>query len=151
MDKLKDKLSASLEDYLEAIFELCKAGKIARSKDIAQRLCVSRASVTGALRSLCQKGLIDYKPYGYIELTENGKVVAGRIAGRHTVLESFFMDILGLDEALAKESACKAEHALGQQVVGRLMDYIAFVSQKKSPHNHCTEFQQFFSDRQRVR
>ncbi len=149
MHKVKDALSASLEDYLEAIFELCKSGGIARSKDIAGRLSVSRASVTGALRSLCQKGLIDYKPYGYITLTEKGQAAASRVAGRHTVLESFFMDILGLDEQLAKESACKAEHALGQQVVGRLMDYIAFVSQKKAGQpKHRSQFQKFYSDRQ---
>ena len=66
-------LSSSLEDYLEAIFNLLKESNIARSKDIAESLGVSRASVTGALRVLKEKGLANYKPYDYITLTETGR------------------------------------------------------------------------------
>jgi DtxR family Mn-dependent transcriptional regulator len=65
-------LSASLEDYLEAIYNLAEAKKVARSRDIAEALGVSRASVTGALRALKEKGLIEHEPYGYVTLTEAG-------------------------------------------------------------------------------
>ena len=40
-----DQLSASLEDYLEAIFWLVSAKGAARTKDIAKRLGVKAASV----------------------------------------------------------------------------------------------------------
>lgn len=123
-------LSASMEDYLEAIFHLSSTGTVARSKDIAEQLAVSRASVTGALRVLSEKDLIHYKPYGVITLTEKGQSEASKIVRRHSVLESFFVDILGLDLETAKESACRAEHALGQRVVGRLRQYIEFVAQR---------------------
>ena len=43
----KGKLSSSLEDYLEAIYNLAGDNNITRSKDIAQNLGVSRASVSG--------------------------------------------------------------------------------------------------------
>ena len=102
------KLSASLEDYLEAIFHLAAEHGVARSRDIAERLAVSRASVTGALRALSQKELIHYKPYDVISLTAKGHREAEKIIRRHTVLESFFKDILGLDAQLSRESACKA-------------------------------------------
>ena len=55
-------LSASLEDYLEAIFNIASQSKIARSKDIAKMLGVSKSSVTGALRALKEKGLANYEP-----------------------------------------------------------------------------------------
>jgi len=55
-------LSASLEDYLEVIFHLEKSNRVARAKDIADQMNVQRASVTGALKALAGKGLINYSP-----------------------------------------------------------------------------------------
>ena len=69
----KIELSASLEDYVEAIFNLVGESKVARCKDIAQSLGVSRSSVTGALRLLKDKGLANYEPYGYVTLTDDGQ------------------------------------------------------------------------------
>ena len=63
-------LTSNLEDYLEVIFLLEQEQKSARAKDIADRLGVQRASVTGALQSLSQKGLINYHPYSSVTLTE---------------------------------------------------------------------------------
>ncbi|NLK42576.1 MAG: metal-dependent transcriptional regulator, partial [Planctomycetes bacterium] len=78
MSFLKKQLSASLEDYLEAIYVLLQSGNVARSKDIAEHLQVSAASVTGALRTLAERQLIHYKPYGYITLTDKGQQAASR-------------------------------------------------------------------------
>ena len=75
-------LSASLEDYLEAIFHLSAQSKVARSKDIAELLEVSRSSVTGALKTLSEKGLVNYKPYGFITLTDIGRAEAQTDQGR---------------------------------------------------------------------
>ena len=53
-------LSASLEDYLEAIFHIVAEKKVARAKEIAEALQVSRPSVTGALHALAERGLVNY-------------------------------------------------------------------------------------------
>lgn len=141
-------LSASMEDYLEAIFHLSAAGAVARSKDIAEQLEVSRASVTGALRVLSEKNLIHYKPYGVVTLTDNGLAEANKIVRRHSVLESFFTDILGLDAETSKESACRAEHALGQRVVGRLRNYLEFIAQWNGiDGDMAAAFKHFYSHR----
>jgi DtxR family Mn-dependent transcriptional regulator len=126
MTILSKQLSASLEDYLEAIFMLSQAGKVARSKNIAEHLQVARSSVTGALRALAEKELIHYKPYGYITLTEKGFRTAGRIARRHEVLESFFCNILGVESEIARQAACLAEHAIGSEITGRLTAFLEF-------------------------
>ena len=89
------KLSASLEDYLETIYFLSQSGR-ARSKDISRRLEVSRASVTGALRMLKEKGLLHYEPYGPITLTPTGRQRAVEVAQKHEVLASFFVDVLAM-------------------------------------------------------
>ena len=80
LEQNKEKLSASQEDYLEAIFNLFNTGAVVRSKDIAKSLEVGMSSVTGALRSLGEKKLINYKPYEYITLTDSGQKVAALIA-----------------------------------------------------------------------
>ena len=67
-----DELSASMEDYLEAIYHIVSAKQAARAKDIAKRLEVNNSSVTGALRILSEKGYINYAPYDVITLTPKG-------------------------------------------------------------------------------
>jgi DtxR family Mn-dependent transcriptional regulator len=113
-------LSASLEDYLEAILNLAGESNVARSRDIAAMLGVSKASVTGALRLLKEKGLVNYKPYDYATLTEAGRSAATEVAQKHNILKSFFVDVLGIDKDTAQRAACKAEHALGPQVIARI-------------------------------
>src|SRR3990172_9470668 len=138
------KLSASLEDYIEAIFNLVLESKVARSKEIAQRLNVSRSSVTGALRLLKDKGLADYEPYDYVTLTETGRLAAAEIVKKHNILKSFFEKVLGVESNLAQDAACRAEHALGQEIIAKLLSYVEFVSVNKK--NGCLladEFQKF--------
>ena len=127
MTAIPKQLSASLEDYLEAIFILSQSDKVARSKDIADHLNVARSSVTGALRMLAKKKLIHYKPYGYITLTEAGQHMAGRVARRHEALEAFFCDVLGVESDIAQQAACLAEHAIGPEITSRLMLYLEFL------------------------
>ncbi|MCE5341261.1 MAG: metal-dependent transcriptional regulator [Planctomycetaceae bacterium] len=119
-------LSSSLEDYIEAIYNLSREGKVARSRDIADILDVTRASVTGALKLLNDKGLVDYRPYGFIHLTEKGVQEAKSVVSRHNIIESFFVNVLGVDKQTAEQAACKAEHALGQVVISRLLDFTEF-------------------------
>ncbi len=113
-------LSASLEDYLEAILNLAGESNVARSRDIAAMLGVSKASVTGALRLLKEKGLVNYKPYAYVTLTEAGRSAAAEVVRKHDILKSFFVNVLSIDKDTAQRAACKAEHALGPQVIARI-------------------------------
>ena len=137
-------LSSSLEDYLEAIFNLSKESNIARSKDIAKSLGVSRASVTGALRVLKEKGLANYKPYDYVTLTETGRPIAAEVAKKHKILESFFIDVLGIEPKIAQEAACKAEHALGTGIIAKLLCFIEFVNHSsKNGFGLVDQFEKF--------
>ena len=120
-------LSASLEDYIEAIAHIVDEKKVARGKEIAKRLKVSRASVTEALRSLSKKGLINYEPYEVITLTAKGKEVAGDVIRRHEALKEFFVKVLAIDETIAEESACRIEHAAPAEVIDRLIRFVKFI------------------------
>ncbi len=127
MEVKEKKISASLEDYLEAILYLTRDGQDARGKDIAERLMVAKSSVTGALRLLREKGLVNYRPYGRVSLTGPGRTAAMGVARKHSILKSFFMDVLGVRTEKAQAAACRAEHALGPEIIGRLLAMVDFV------------------------
>jgi DtxR family transcriptional regulator, Mn-dependent transcriptional regulator len=149
--KKQQNLSASLEDYLEAIFFLTRDAAVARSKDIADRLGVARPSVTGALRQLAQKGLINYEPYGLVSLTKVGQARAAGVAKKHDVIKSFFVDILGVEAESATEAACRAEHTLGKPIVAKLMSFIEFVTQERQGGNNMVaDFQKFHQQKDKI-
>ncbi|PID56559.1 DtxR family transcriptional regulator [candidate division KSB3 bacterium] len=122
-------LSDSLEDYMEAIFHIEMKKHAARAKDIAERLQVSNSSVTGALRLLSEKGLVNYAPYDIITLTVKGKKVAQRVVWKHQTLRNFFVDVLGVDPEQAEETACKMEHGVSKLVLERIHDFSKFLEQ----------------------
>jgi DtxR family Mn-dependent transcriptional regulator len=119
-------LSASLEDYLEAIYHIVETKKAARAKDIVERLGVHNSSVTQALRSLSEKGLVNYAPYDLVTLTEAGLAAARDVVGRHRSLRAFLIEVLGLDPQQAEEDACRLEHDVSDDLAERLRAYMEF-------------------------
>ena len=122
-------ISASLEDYLEAVYHIVDEKQAARAKDIAHRLDVKASSVTGALRQLSEKGLVNYAPYDIITLTPKGKKAARIIVQRHGILRDFLINVLGLEENEAEEQACKLEHETSEKTIQRLVDLMEFFDQ----------------------
>ena len=120
-------LSASLEDYLEAIYTIVLEKQAARAKDIADRLRVNRSSVTNALHELSDRLLVNYAPYDIITLTEKGRLLGADILRRHEVLSDFFVKVLALDPKLADSTACQMEHAVSKEVLERFIEFVNFV------------------------
>lgn len=120
-------LTASLEDYLEAIFHIIAEKQAVRPKDIARRLKVSNSSVTGALRSLADKELINYAPYDVISLTPSGKEAARDVIRRHEVLRHFFISVLAVDWEDADKAACQMEHSIPRVILERLIRFAEFI------------------------
>ena len=127
MGKSERSLSPSLEDYLEAILRIIQEKQAVRAKDISMALSVSKSSVTGALRALSERGMVNYAPYDVITLTEAGRAAAGEVARKRELLRNFFINVLGSEETLAGEAACGMEHALPLEILERFMDYTAFM------------------------
>lgn len=120
-------LSSSLEDYLEAIFHVVAEKHVARSRDIAERLGVNKSSVTGALHSLAEKGLVNYEPYEAITLTGGGRTLATDIVRRHEVLRDFLVKVLSVDADKADQAACRMEHAVPSPILERLIQFVEFI------------------------
>lgn len=124
---MTDKLTSNLEDYLEAIFFLQGEKTGARPKDISDRLGVKKASVTGALQTLSEKGLVHYTPYSSVSLTPEGFRLASKVVHRHKVLQEFLYSFLQLPQDVAEKNACRLEHHTEDEVLERLIDFIQFV------------------------
>ena len=120
----KTELSENLEDYLETILALEKLNKVARVKDIAEKLGILRGSVTGALRTLQEKGLVNYEPYSFITLTSRGSTIAREITRRHEAIKDFLANILQIDSEKAEANACRMEHAMDKAAVDRLIKFV---------------------------
>jgi len=132
----ENNLTASQEDYLEAIYHISAKKMASRAKDISKRLDVRASSVTGALKTLGKLGLINYAPYDLITLTNEGRVVAEEIVRRHQALEHFLINVLGVDQKEADEAACKMEHSVPKEIVDRFVKYAEYV--EKCPKGGIT-------------
>ena len=121
-----EKLSVSLEDYIEEIYNQILKNGHAKVTAIADKLRVKKASVTGALNVLSEKKLINYAPYSPITLTPEGEKIAKNILLKHEKLSEFFMEVLGLDRQEAVETACKMEHIVSDRLFNNMVKLTAF-------------------------
>jgi len=117
---VKKPLSESLEDYLEVIWHIQCEKRVARMRDIATKLGVSKSSTTSSVKKLVRRGLVQHESYGYVILTVKGKRTAKMIVERHAALEDFLHRILKVPAGRATEEACRLEHALSPATITRL-------------------------------
>ena len=112
--------SESVEEYLEAVFNLNEKGKPAKTTELAERLKVAPPSVTEMIKKLSEDGLIEYEPYKGAILTGKVMAVAQKVVRKHRLLERFLHDFLGIKKEKIHEEACKLEHSLSDEAAAAL-------------------------------
>ncbi|MDM7998399.1 MAG: metal-dependent transcriptional regulator [Acidobacteriota bacterium] len=136
-------LTPAMEDYLEAIYCIGQGQRIVRVKNIASRIGVKMPTVTSMLKSLSQKGFIEYEKHEYLELTARGEEVGKEINRRHQALLTFLINILGIDPVVANEEACRIEHGMSPKTLDRLKLFIEFIENRAQTH---PDFLQAFAE-----
>ena len=124
--------TATLEEYLEAIYKLAQHGPV-RPTQVAESVGVSGPTVTATLRRLEAQGLV-VRDGTKVVLTKEGVQRSLDIVRRHRIAETFLVDTLGLDWNAAHEEACVLEHALSQRVLSALELFLDNPS--VCPHGH---------------
>lgn len=119
-------ISQSLEDYIEIIYNKISSGENIKAIDIANKLHISRPSVSEALIRLADKDLIVYEGRKGIKITKKGEIEAKKVIKKHKILSEFFGDILGINEVLSNENACKIEHVIDEAVIEKIKAFSAF-------------------------
>ncbi len=122
-------LSMASEDYLESIYRLACDGDSAveqgvRSVDVAQQLGVSKASVSKALCTLKEAGMVEQMRYGRVVLTPKGEAYAKSVWRSHRIIRAFLIEELGVEQNTADNEACLIEHYLSQDTMDRWCDYL---------------------------
>lgn len=126
MDQEESILSESIQDYLKAIYELSPEGRPSSTNQIAERLSVAPASVTGMLKRLAtmEPPLVDYQKHHGVQLTEEGRRVSLQVVRRHRLIELFLVKILGYSWDEVHEEAERLEHAASLRFGDRLARFL---------------------------
>ena len=112
--------TAAEQDYLKAIYKLQEIDSRVSTKDLADHLEISAASVTGMLKRLADKGLVRHTRYRGAVLTSRGERVALDVLRRHRLIELFLAEIIGLPWELVHDEAEKLEHVMSDNVIERI-------------------------------
>jgi DtxR family Mn-dependent transcriptional regulator len=138
--------------YVKTILVLEREYEPVRVSQIAKARGVSAASVTEAIRTLQEKGLIDHKAYGGVRLTAQGRRMARTIAERFDVLYRFLNGVVGLSEAASDREACELEHAVSPESVERLGAFLEFAGKEDGGLSVAiSQFHDYYARRQKER
>ena len=116
----KDKLSESIEDYIEQLYIDDPSKNGVRITDLAEAMNVSKASANDAVRRLKDLGYVKHEKYRQIYLTEKGKEKGAQIYDRHITLTSFLTLIVGVDPQTAEDEACAIEHIISEETFTKI-------------------------------
>ncbi len=123
------RIQESSEMYLETIYVLSSQHERIRSIDIAERLGVSRPSVSRAIRVLESQGYVTIDDKAKVILTQLGRDKASSLYERHELL-TVMLQSFGIDRALAESDACKMEHVVSNEVFDAIKAHFASVDKK---------------------
>lgn len=116
----QETLTRSVEDYLKAIYRLSPQGRAASTSEIAHRLELSPASVSGMVKRLSEQGLLEHVPYKGVQLTAGGRRAALRMLRRHRLIEAYLVAFLGYTWDTVHDEAERLEHAVSDTMVERM-------------------------------
>ncbi len=119
----EQKISASLEDYIEAIHQISKEKQVVKAIDLSKRLDVKRSSVAEAIKNLTKRELVTYENNN-LKLTDKGLEIAKEVINRHNTLYNFFAKVLKVEPEEAQLNACRVEHVITENAFKNLTKYI---------------------------
>lgn len=126
-------MTLSEENYLKTIYHLTTISNTEVSTNsIAEKMETKASSVTDMLKKLAEKGLINYKKYQGVSLTENGKLVAIMIVRKHRLWEVFLVEKLHFPWDEVHDIAEQLEHIKSEELINKLDDFLG--NPTKDPH-----------------
>ena len=125
-------LSITKEDYIRAIYTLNEASLGTGVTQIADKLNLSKSTVSGRLKDLVKDGLVVAEPYAEVQLTKTGYEVGEKLTFKHRTIEVFLNSVLKIPRDKVHEEAHKLEHAMSDEVIKRLSRFLN--NPKNDPH-----------------
>ena len=120
-------VTQSEENYIKTIFQLEEAGKgKILTNAIAEKLETKASSVTDMIKKLQEKGLVTYKKYQGVNLTNTGKKAALELVRKHRLWETFLVKSLKFGWEEVHEIAHQLEHIQSDTLVEKLDAFLGF-------------------------
>ena len=129
-------ITARIEDYLEELFLLESTGRIVTVTDLAERLKITKGTVTATVQRLVDQGFLNHERYGALHLTDSGRRKGLVVFRRHEGLRAFFHELLGLDREKSSEMACCMEHyvdTITEERLYALLEYFRRARAEREP------------------
>lgn len=128
------RITAAMEDYLKAIYEIEQEGGPVTTQRLAEVLNVSGASVSNMAKRLNDLNLLVHLPYKGVTLTDAGRRVALEVIRHHRLLELYLSQALGFDIDQVHAEADRLEHHVSEELETRMEQALGFP--EFDPHGH---------------
>lgn len=126
-------MSFAEENYLKAIYHLSRGGKSpVTTNAIAGRMNTRAASVTDMIKKLSGKGLLSYKRYNGVNISDEGRTRALQVIRKHRLWETFLVEKLHFNWDEVHEVAEQLEHIKSHLLISRLDEFLGHP--KTDPH-----------------
>lgn len=131
---MSEPITQSIQNYLKHIYELNKDGVPASTTELAARLNLAPASVTGMLQRLASSSLplVIYKKHQGVMLTKAGQRAALEVIRHHRLLEAYLVKALGYSWDEVHDEACRLEHVISEDFETRIAE--ALGNPTRDPH-----------------
>lgn len=141
---MRENLSESVEDYLKIIYLLSKENERVSTNQIAARMSVTPASVTGMIQKMAQAEppLVEYQKHHGVVLTPPGEAVALEIIRHHRLLELFLQRTLGYSWDEVHHEADRLEHVISEDFEERIAQ--ALGDPQRDPHGEPIPSRDFY-------
>lgn len=152
--KTEEQLSATVEEYLETIYNMSMEDEVVIGARLAEKFRVAPPSVTEMLKRLVRDGYIEMDVKRQVTLTEAGNQAAEAVLRRHRLTERFLVDMLGMQWHQVHEEACRLEHFISGAVEARVITTLNHPT--TCPHGNpipglVTNARSYLKDQQAVR
>ena len=117
-----ESITQNIQDYLKHIYALTESGQAASTNDLAARLGIAPASVTGMLQKLASVNppLVSYRKHQGATLTPEGERAALEVIRHHRLLETYLVTMLGYSWDAVHEEACRLEHVISEEFESKI-------------------------------
>lgn len=112
--------SRSVEDFVKTVYRLQQSHVRVSTNQLSHELEISAPSVTDMARRMVAAGLVDYRKYQGVVLTDEGEALALRVLRRHRLIELYLLSELGYSLGEVHREAERLEHAVSDRFVAAI-------------------------------
>lgn len=116
--------TSTKEDYVRAIYILHISAKETGVTNIAERLKLSKSTVSERVKELVRDGLATALPYAQVELTAKGVDIGKKLTYKHRLIEVFLHKTLKMPKDKVHAEAERLEHAFSDDAIKALDSFL---------------------------